>query len=134
MLSIIGAFLLAVGAWMQIAGGPPKADRALAQQCRDRMNSSGGAIDARCDETAFASAMTATDAQSAARAISAANNSEVGGNSVSMLLIGLGLVMLVGGIAGQRKARRKDGEHKVFEPVAVSRIPLPEADLHDHQP
>lgn len=58
---------------------------------------------AQCDETAFATAMTATDADAAARSISAANNSEIGGNAAAMFLIGLGLVLVIGGIVLQRK-------------------------------
>lgn len=60
----------------------------------------------QCRETAFAAAMTATDAQSAARAISAANTSEIGSNGLSMLLIGIGLVVTIGGVVLRQKQKR----------------------------
>jgi hypothetical protein len=47
--------------------------------------------------------MTATDANAAARAISASNNSEIGGNALGMFLLGLGLVLTVVGALGWRK-------------------------------
>lgn len=99
-LIIIGLLLLAGGMFMQFNGGAPKADSALAQWCRDEMKGRGAdaSMADRCSETAFATAMTATDAQSAARGISAANNREVGGNALAMFLIGLGLVLTIGGV------------------------------------
>lgn len=105
ILIAIGLVLLAIGGFMQFtAGGPPRADAALVQACETEMQSRGGDADmiARCQETAFASAMTATDAESAARAISAANNSEVGGGMLAMFLIGIGLALTIGGIVIHR--------------------------------
>lgn len=105
LIVVLGLVLLAAGAFLQVTSGPPKANAAQAQQCRDRMKDSGADMVARCDEAAFASQMTATDADSAARAISAANASEIGGNALAMLLIGIGLALLVGGIVLSRKRR-----------------------------
>lgn len=104
ILIAIGVVLLAIGGFMSFSGGAPKADPALVQACQTEMQSRGGDADmiAKCKETAFATAMTATDAQSAARSISAANNSEIGGNALSMFLIGLGLALVVGGVVLRR--------------------------------
>jgi len=105
VLIALGLVLLVAGAVMQVTGGPPKADTAQAQQCREKMKDNGADMIARCDEAAFAAQMTATDADSAARAISAANTSEIGGNALAMGLIGLGLALLVGGIVVSRQRR-----------------------------
>jgi hypothetical protein len=102
---VLGLLLLGAGAVMQFTGGPPKADVGLAQHCREKLTGQGAgpSMIAQCDETAFATAMTATDADAAARSISAANNSEISGNAAAMFLIGLGLVLVIGGIVLQRK-------------------------------
>lgn len=104
----IGLVLLLVGGVMQFTGGPTKADAALVAHCRQNVTERGGDADliAQCDEQAFASAMTATDAESAARAISGANTSEVGGNTLSMFLLGLGLALVVGGVVVRRGVGR----------------------------
>jgi len=100
ILIAIGVVLLAIGGFMQFSGGPPRADPALVQACETSMTERGAdaALIAQCREAAFASAMTATDAESAARAISAANRSEVGGGALSMFMLGMGLALLVGGL------------------------------------
>ncbi len=67
---------------------------------------SGSATLQRCDEAAFAAAMTTTDADAAARAINGANNAEIGGSTIAMFLLGLGLVLTIGGIY---TARRRPG-------------------------
>jgi hypothetical protein len=103
LIIILGLVLLAAGAFLQVTGGPPEADPAQAQECRDRMKDNGADMIARCDEAAFAAQMTATDVDSAARAISAANSSEIGGNALAMGLIGLGLALLVGGVVLSRQ-------------------------------
>ena len=107
LLIVLGLLLLGAGAVMHFTGGPPPADTALAQQCREKLAAQGAgpSMVAQCEQAAFASAMTATDAEAAAQSISAANRSEVGGNAVAMFLIGLGLVLAVGGIVLQRKRR-----------------------------
>lgn len=104
-LIILGLLLLAGGIFMQFTGGAPKADSALAQRCRDEMKGRGAdaSMADRCSETAFATAMTATDAAAAARGISAANNSEVGNNALAMFLIGLGLVLTIAGVVLRNK-------------------------------
>lgn len=103
-LIIAGLVLLAAGALLSFTGGPPKADAALVDACRTEMKSRGDdAMIERCSETAFASAITATDAQSAATAISAANRSEIGGNAMAMFLIGLGLALAIGGFVLRQK-------------------------------
>ena len=99
----LGLVLLVAGGLMSLTGGPPKADAAMASQCRERMKEQGPDLLAKCDEKAFATAMTATDANSAAQAISAANNSEVGSNGLAMFLLGLGGVLAVAGIYMLRK-------------------------------
>lgn len=100
VLIILGAILLAAGAWMNFSSGPPAADPALRQACEASMAERGGdaELTAQCSQVAFATAATATDAQLAARAISAANNSEIGGGALSMFLLGLGLALLIGGV------------------------------------
>jgi hypothetical protein len=80
---VLGLMLLVVGGLMSLTGGPAKADAVMASQCRERMKDQGSDMLAKCGEKAFATAMTATDANSAAQAISAANNSEVGSNSLA---------------------------------------------------
>ena len=93
---------------MQFTGGPPAADPDLRQACEASMAERGADADliAQCREVAFATATTATDAASAARSISMANNGEVGGNALSMFLIGLGLALVVGGVVVRRGAGR----------------------------
>jgi hypothetical protein len=103
ILFVLGLVLLIAGGLMSLTGGAPKADAAMASQCRERMKEQGPDLSAKCDEKAFATAMTATDANSAAQAISAANNSEVGSNSLAMFLLGLGGVLAVAGIYMLRK-------------------------------
>ena len=105
VLIALGLVLLVAGVFLQVTGGPPKAGAAQAQQCRDKMKDNGADMIARCDEAAFAAQMTATDADSAARAISAANTSEIGGNALAMLLLGLGVALLLGGIVVSRQRR-----------------------------
>ncbi len=109
LLVIIGLVLLAAGAILSLTGGPPQADAAMVAQCQDEVRDRGGdqapEMLEKCRDTAFAAAMTATDADSAARAISAANNREVGGNTLAMFLIGLGLVLTIGGAVAVRKSR-----------------------------
>jgi hypothetical protein len=99
MLIAAGLLLLGIGAIMQLRGGAPQADAALVARCQAEMKTRGADADmiARCIDTAFATAMTATDANAAARSISAANNSEIGSNALAMFLIGLGLVLTVAG-------------------------------------
>lgn len=105
LLICIGALLLILGIILNFGSGPPKADTALAQQCRENLTArqSEPSLIKQCDETAFATAMTATDAQAAAQAISAANNSEVGGSMWSMFLMGVGVVLLAAGVFLRRK-------------------------------
>lgn len=100
LLIAIGLICLVIGGVMKVTGGPPGADPALVAQCRQNVTERGGDADliAQCDGAAFASAMTATDANAAAQAISAANQSEIGGGMVSMFLIGIGLALLAGGL------------------------------------
>ncbi|MES2183471.1 MAG: hypothetical protein V4505_02900 [Pseudomonadota bacterium] len=104
LLMVAGILALLIGAVLSVAGGPPKADAAMAAQCRTRFDGQAD-MQKRCDEAAFATAMTATDAAAAAKAISAANTSEVGGNSLAMFIIGLGVALLLAGVLQMRKAR-----------------------------
>lgn len=108
VLLILGVALLAVGGFLTLNGGPPNADLAIVAQCQERVRDQGAEMLAKCQEQAFATGMTATDANDAARAISAANNAEVGGNMLGMFLLGLGLVLTIfGGLAWRQKERSK---------------------------
>ena len=106
LLLVIGVVLLAIGGFLSLGSGPPKADAAIVAQCQERLRDQGAQMLARCQEQAFATAMTATDANEAARTISAANNQEIGGNALGMFFIGLGLVFAIfGAVAWRRNAR-----------------------------
>ena len=109
LLKAIGIVLLAAGAFMSFGGGPPKADPAMVAQCRERMKDQGTEMLDRCQEAAFATAMTATDANLAAATISASNNQEIGGNAIGMFLLGIGLVFtLAGALAWRKQLRQTD--------------------------
>ncbi len=105
VLLVVGVILLIAGALLTFGGTAPAADPATVAKCQERMKDQGAEMLGRCKESAFATAMTATDANAAARAISASNNSEIGGNALGMFLLGLGLVLAVaGGLAWRRRA------------------------------
>ena len=106
MVFLLGLVLLAIGGIMSLAGGPPRANAAAVAQCRERMADQGADMLAKCDEAAFATAMTATDGDSAARAISAANTSEIGGNALAMFLMGIGAALTIGGLVLLGRSRR----------------------------
>jgi len=108
LLIILGLVLLGVGAVMQFTGGPPRADAALVLRCQEEMKTRGAdaSMAKQCSETAFATAMTATDAHSAARAISAVNTAEIGSNGLAMALIGIGLALTIGGVVLRQKQTR----------------------------
>ncbi|AYJ85018.1 hypothetical protein D3Y57_02935 (plasmid) [Sphingomonas paeninsulae] len=105
VLSVVGIVMTISAVVMLLTGGPPKADPAVTAQCQQRMSDQGAEMMKRCDEAAFATAMTATDANTAARAISAANNAEIGGNALAMFLLGLGIVLTIGGVIASRRNR-----------------------------
>ena len=107
ILIVLGLLLLGVGVGLSFTGGAPRADPALVARCQDTMKARGAdaATVAQCNETAFATAMTATDAQAAARNISAANNSEIGGNALAMFLIGLGLALAIAGLVLRQRQK-----------------------------
>jgi len=101
LLLVIGLIALVAGGALHFTSGPPRADAALAQQCRDSIQARGPAASdllPRCDELAFARMTTAPDAQSAARAIASANRGEIGGDTSSMFLLGLGAALTLGGL------------------------------------
>lgn len=105
---ILGLTLLAVGGFLTLNGGSPKADPAIVARCQERVRDQGADMVVKCQEQAFATGMTATDATEAARAISAANNREVGGNMLGALLLGLGLVLaILGGVIWRQKEQAK---------------------------
>lgn len=106
VLLILGLALMAIGGVMTLKGGPPRADPAIVAQCRDRMRDQGADMLAKCQEQAFATAMTATDADAAARAIGTANTAEVGGTMLGMVLLGLGLVLTIAGAITSRRLGR----------------------------
>lgn len=106
LLLILGIVLLALGGYMSFARSIPPSDPVQAAACRERMKDAGAEMLSRCSEAAFATAMTATDADQAAAAISASNNKEIGGNAIGMFMLGLGLVMTLAGIVALRKQVR----------------------------
>ena len=107
---VIGIVLLAVGALTSFGNAPPKADLASAAACRERFVDQGQEMLDRCGEAAFATAMTATDANQAAASISASNNQEIGGNAIGMFLLGIGLALtLAGALAWMKQSRDRAG-------------------------
>ena len=106
ILIVLGVLMALAGAVMSVTGAAPHADTKTIVACRERLKGQDPAMLQRCDEAAFAAAMTATDADAAARAISGANNAEIGGSTIAMFLLGLGLVLTIGGIY---TARRRPG-------------------------
>lgn len=112
--AVIGFVLLLVGGFIQFSGTAPSPDADLTQACRAEVQNRGGDSDMakQCSDKTFAVAMTATNANDAARAISAANQQEIGGNAVSIFLLGLGLVLFGTGLFGVMK------QHKTPQPVA----------------
>lgn len=106
LLLIIGIVLMLVGAFLSFGSAAPSADPVQAAQCRERMRDAGAEMQARCDEAAVATAMTATDANEAAASISAMNNQEMGGNTLSLFLLALGVVLTLAGVLAMRKQAR----------------------------
>ena len=107
---VIGIVLLAVGSFISFGNAPPAADPASATACRERFKDQGQEMLGRCDEAAFATAMTATDANKAAASISASNSQEIGGNVLGMFLLGIGLVLtLTGGFGWMQQSRDRAG-------------------------
>jgi len=104
-LSLLGIVLLLTGLVLELHGGPSKADGQLVQACQNEMKrrEAGPDMIARCSDTAFATMTTATNAESAARSISAANNQEVGSNMTAMFLIGFGITLTFAGILFYRR-------------------------------
>ena len=100
LLVAIGLVCLVIGGAMKLSGGAPSADESLVAQCRQTVTERGGDADliAQCDGQAFATAMTATDANAAAQTISAANQGEIGDGMISMFLLGIGVALLAGGL------------------------------------
>ena len=110
LLLLVGALLLAIGGYISLGKGTAKADPAIVAQCQDRLRDQGAEMAGRCQEQAFATAMTATDANEAARTISAANNNEIGGNELGMFLIGIGLVLAIyGAISWRQRGSERAG-------------------------
>lgn len=109
LILLVGVILLLAGAYFGFGAPPPQADPAAVAQCRERMQDQGPEMLARCQEAAFATAMTATDANQAAAAISASNNSEVAGHTMGMFLLGMGLVLTVAGVLAWRRQARGAG-------------------------
>jgi hypothetical protein len=108
LLLALGVLLLVAGGAMYVTGGPPKADPALVVKCQETMKARGSdeSMIAQCSDTAFATMMTATDANAAAQAISGANNIEVRDHSLAMFLIGMGLVFVLAGVVVRQKQNR----------------------------
>ena len=103
---VIGIVLLALGAFISFGNAAPAADPASAAACRERFKDQGQEMLDRCDEAAFAMAMTATDANQAAASISASHHPAIGGNAIGMFLLGIGLVLSLAGAVGWVKQSR----------------------------
>jgi hypothetical protein len=103
ILVAVGLLMVIASVIMLVTGTAPKADAMLVAQCQARMSGQQAEMKSRCEDAAFATAMTATDASAAAHAISAANNTEIGGNALAMFLLGLGSVLTLGGIISLRR-------------------------------
>jgi hypothetical protein len=102
---LIGALLLVAGVAMQFSGSGG-ANAALEAQCRAEMATRGPAavqLADQCSEPAFASAITAQNAESAAAAVGSANRASVGSGLIAWFLIGVGLVLLVAGFVQHRR-------------------------------
>lgn len=98
----IGLALLLVGAIISYGpgSGSAGANAANEEACRAEMASrgpEGKAMADQCAEANFAIATTATDANSAAAAISANNQSELGSSTLGKFLLGMGLVLTLAG-------------------------------------
>lgn len=108
VLIAAGLAALVIGFALNAMSGPPKADAAMAEQCQTKLRAQkmDASFIKQCEQKAFALTMTATDAQSAALAISAANNEEVGGGMLAKFLIGLGLALAIGGVVLQVKEKK----------------------------
>lgn len=104
ILIALGVLMLVAGAVMKFTGGPPGADAATIARCEERLKDQGAEMLRRCQERAFATAMTATDADAAARAISGANSDEIGSSALAMFLIGLGIVATAAGVLAARRS------------------------------
>jgi hypothetical protein len=96
-IAVLGIVLVLAGLVVRWDGGPPPADPAVVAACEARLQGQAAEMVGRCRQSAFATAMTATDANAAAAAISNANNSEVGGSMAALFLIGLGVVLMIAG-------------------------------------
>ena len=105
-IAVLGIVLLIAGLVLRWEGGPPPADPAIIAACEARLQGQSAEMIARCRQSAFATAMTATDPNAAAAAISGANNAEVGGSMVSFFLIGLGVVLMAAGALMVRQQRQ----------------------------
>ena len=107
LLMLAGLVALLIGGVLRFTGGPPAADAALVARCQRTMaaRNAEASLLAQCKDAAFATAVTATDAASAAQAIGAANRQEIGSHSLSMFLMGLGAVLLVTGFLQERKRK-----------------------------
>ncbi len=112
VMAIIGLLMLAISALTY--GYIPSADPAEEARCREIVATRGETMAAmadRCSEKAFASALLATDAHSASRQISGANQLETIMHMLSMFLLGLGGVLTIMGflgIFGKLKPRQKN--------------------------
>lgn len=103
ILLFVGIALLLVGAFLSFGpgSGAAGADAGQEQACRAEMEKrgpDGKAMADQCSDANFATAVTATDASSAAAAISANNRAEIGGSALGKFLLGMGLVLSLAGI------------------------------------
>lgn len=101
VMAIIGIVMLALYGIMTTYS--PVTDGALEAGCRAALSRRGDAamgMIARCAEPAFATAMTATDASSAARRISSSNQRETILHMASMFALGMGSILTLIGLLG----------------------------------
>ncbi|MBW8807610.1 MAG: hypothetical protein JF591_02020 [Lysobacter sp.] len=106
LLVLAGLLVFVAGAWLKFSAGPADVDIAVVEKCRAQMDKRGSdaALRDKCEQAAFAHMIIATDAAGAARAISAANENEIGGEALAMFLLGLGAVLTIGGVlVGRRR-------------------------------
>ena len=105
IIALLGLMLLVAGLALRLNGGPPPADPSIIAACEARVQSQGAEMVARCQQSAFATTMTATDANAAAAAISSGNKAEVGGDAFALFVVGLGVALMIAGalLAGQQR-------------------------------
>lgn len=114
-LTVVGALALGAGLYMQLGtSGVSAADQ---QRCetiiRDKYSSSAESIATllpKCSEPGMVAMMDAqasgAGAAAAAQSIASANQSDIGSNALNFGLIGIGIGLLIGGLASLFRAKK----------------------------